>query len=79
MSKHETYSVDCDTGIEHRDSGPWRSYHLTAEGSTLEELLESAHIWEIDQDGGSLSDYPLDNCGTSMYDTCIDILRKEIT
>lgn len=56
--KH-TVVVDTDLPTEFRDEGPWRSYRVYAEGTTLTELLQSAGIEEVDQDGGTLDWYDL--------------------
>lgn len=48
------FTIECNDFKEHRDAGPWRSYDLHTEGSTLEELLNNAVYWQIDQDGGCL-------------------------
>lgn len=72
------YSVDTDTGYAHQDEGPWRSYEVVAEGNTLDELIADAHIFEIDQDGGNLNDYPLEETGGSLHDLAIDAIKLEI-
>ena len=51
--------IDTDLGIEYQDAGPWRSYHLVAQGATYQELLDDAVIAEVDQDGGDLRYYGL--------------------
>lgn len=57
MKKTYKYNFDGDSGYEHRDAGPWRSYEISFYGDTLEECLEEATITEIDQDGGELDCY----------------------
>ena len=52
--------IDCDTEVEWCDDGPWRNYQLEASGDTLEQVLKSAQITEIDQDGGDLATYGLE-------------------
>lgn len=54
------YVIDhADLEVDHADEGEWRSYHLSAQGNTLAELLADAHITEVDQDGGELNTYHL--------------------
>lgn len=53
------FNIDTDLGIDFADEGPWRSYRLTAGGDSLTELLDSAEVEEIDQDGGTLDFYPI--------------------
>lgn len=67
-------SVFSELGVEYRDAGPWRSYELTAEGSTYLELLDDATIAEIDQDGGELAVYGLDDAPNEV----IEAARAEI-
>jgi hypothetical protein len=62
------YKIDIseDTGVFHEDTGPWRSYELEAYGNTVEEALESAYIYEIDQDGGELNLYGLEDASSKL-------------
>jgi hypothetical protein len=60
-------SIDEDSGFCNEDEGGFRSYQLQADGESLNELLDSAMIWEVDQDGG-------DHEGHSIYD-----YRNEVT
>lgn len=46
------------------DEGPWRSYHVQTEGETLGELFDAAWVYEVDQDGGDLGYYKLNDCET---------------
>lgn len=48
------------------DMGRFVSIELSASGNTPEELLETAHVYEVDQDGGSIRDYPLGACSAKM-------------
>ncbi len=61
----KTKKINQDLGIEYQDCGPWRSYQLTADGSTFDELMGAAYIEEVDQDGGTLDHYPVRGCGNS--------------
>lgn len=49
-----------DLGVDYRDHGVWRSYELTAECNSLAELIDSAIISEIDQDGGEIDAYGIE-------------------
>lgn len=66
MNNRKTIFIDQDTGLC-KDDGNFRSYQLVTEGETLSELIESAWICEIDQDGG-------EHEGHSIYD-----YRDEVT
>jgi hypothetical protein len=62
------YTIDClDLEIEWRDLGRWRSYSLSAHGDTLDELVESATISEVDQDGGELRCYGLGEADNEVF------------
>lgn len=64
-----------DIGINYADSGPWRSYSLDSYGLTFQDLLNNATIEEIDQDGGTLRCYGLDECPTNeVYDRAYSML-----
>lgn len=70
------YQIDCQPmDVEFRDSGPWRSYELHAEGDTLDELIESAQVSEIDQDGGEICTTPLAHMGGEVERVGEDMLR----
>ena len=67
-----------DIGIDYRDSGPWRYYSLITAGDTLSELMNNAVISEVDQDGGELNSYGLDNASNEIQDKVLELLTKEI-
>ena len=60
------YEIDENTEVEFADCGPWRSFQLYAVGDTVRELRRSAEISEIDQDGGDLNSYELDNASNEV-------------
>jgi len=72
------YYIDKELGIDWQDAGPWRSFHLTASGCSEKELVEDATIAEIDQDGGELDCYGLDDCGTEVYETVMDLINETV-
>lgn len=68
-----------DLGIDWADVGPWRSYEVSnAEGSNLEEMLASAQISEIDQDGGDLNNYGIEKAGREVANSVEELCREEI-
>ena len=67
--------VDTETGITFQDEGVWRSYHLYSEGETLLELIDNAYIAEIDQDGGELTNYSIDNMNKDDHSLCFKLLE----
>jgi hypothetical protein len=56
--KLSIFIEDCK---EHEDSGAWRSYDLETEGETLDECLDNAVYWQVNQDGESLGGIPADD------------------
>jgi hypothetical protein len=59
--------IDCkDLGVDWQDAGPWRSFDLTTHGETLEEMRANAAISEVDQDGGELCTYGLEECSSDV-------------
>lgn len=73
-----TIHIDTGLGIMYQDEGPWRSYELVASGTTLEELIEDATISEVDQDGGELACYGLDNCGGEIERVAVKIINDAL-
>ncbi len=78
MSYISKYGIDTDLGVSYQDEGPWRSYQLTASGDTLEELLEDANIAEIDQDGGDLDFYPLEDASNEVEKQATKLIEELI-
>jgi hypothetical protein len=70
--------IDEDLGIEWRDAGPWRSYHLTASGNNEEELFEDATIEEVDQDGGTLDCYGYNDCSGKLEEAVEEAIYKAL-
>lgn len=72
------YSVEGrDLGIDYQDIGPWRSYILTTSGDSLEECLNEAIIEEVDQDGGTLRSYSLDQANQDVYIPAADKITQD--
>jgi hypothetical protein len=72
--------VEEDIGVNYQDCGPWRSYGVDSFGNSLEELMENATVFEVDQDGGELNCYGIDDCPTQeVYNAVIAELKAEIT
>ncbi len=67
-----------DLEVDHRDSGGYRSYELSCEGNTLEQCMETAYIAEIDQDGGELDTYPLDDSDGDVFFQAVYQIKRAI-
>jgi hypothetical protein len=77
------YKIDisADTGVFYQDAGPWRSYELEAYGDTVQEALDGAYIYEIDQDGGELNLYSLEDASSKLQQVArmmIDDAAKKV-
>ncbi len=73
------YGVDTNLDTDYQDEGPWRSYTLSAYGDSLEELIADACISEVDQDGGELNTYSLEDAPNDVSDEANVILMSCIT
>jgi hypothetical protein len=67
-----------DIEVGNSEDGPFRSYFLSADGDTLDALLESAVIFEVDQDGEECVDYPIGDYSTEIYERCVSIIKNRI-
>ena len=58
--------------------GAFLSIELIADGQSLEELLDSAYIYEIDQDGGEYRSYPLDDAPNYVIENATKLFIQEL-
>ena len=73
------YKVDIsDIGVDYQDSGAWRCYGVEAFGNNLSELINSATIYETDQDGGTLDCYDMDVAESAVYQAAKTILKVKV-
>lgn len=72
------FSIDTDLDLMYQDHGPWRSYRLTASGDTESELIADATIEEVDQDGGTLRVYGLEQTTNQISDLAIQEISNTI-
>jgi len=70
-------TIDEDLGINFCDEGPWRSYHFYTSGKTKAECMEDATISEIDQDGGELNCYGLEDCEHEVETSVMKRIDRE--
>lgn len=79
LSYIPTYSIDTtDIGIDFADAGPWRSYQLETSGDTFDQMVQNATVSEIDQDGGTLSAYGLDEASSQIEAACLRLILDKI-
>ena len=69
------YKMSGDVGVDYADCGQWRSYEIEGRGNTIEEFMEDVYISEIDQDGGELDTYALEDAPNEV----IDAVERYIT
>lgn len=69
--------IDEYTGFESED-GPYRGYCLVAQGETLLDLLESAHICEVDQYGDSQPGDSIDSYSKGLLHACERMIAEAL-
>ena len=67
------FSIDEDLGIEWADAGPWRSVNICSFGNSLAELIENCSLSEVDQDGGELNTFDLED--SPYYNEALEALK----
>lgn len=55
--------------------GPFRHYDLETEGTNLDELVDNAVIWEVDEDGEVYEGDSISNYGVGTYKRCVAAIR----
>ena len=75
MTQTQGLYIDEDTGLSN-DYGPFRSYRLVTEGGSLEELIENARIYEIDQYGGDHDGEGVEDYGEELNEVCVIMIKK---
>lgn len=70
------FQIDVDLNVAWQDAGVWRSYQLIAEGDSIDALVENAIIEEIDQDGGTLNHYGIEDASNEVSKTAFKRLTK---
>ena len=76
--KTARYCFEGDMGIDYQDSGIWRSYYLHFYGKDLKEVLESAMISEVDQDGGEINSYGIEDATNNVQIIAYEIIESAI-
>lgn len=72
------YSIEVsDFASPFADYGPWRSHDLSTEGNSLRELIDNAQVFEVDQDGGELGNYPLSDMSVKDSDLGVLAITRE--
>jgi hypothetical protein len=72
------FCIDTTLDVQYRDIGPWRSYQLYTTGDSLDEMIKNATVSEIDQDGGDLDTYELNDCTTKVELECLELIHAEV-
>lgn len=76
--KQMIYFQNTELPIDFRDCGPWRSYHMDASGSDEHALMQSALIAEVDQDGGEINCYSLEDAPNDVYNSACELIREAL-
>jgi hypothetical protein len=67
-------SIDEDLGVDYQDAGPWRSYQIIGQGKSIAEFLKDVLIYEIDQNGGELNYYDIDNADREVENAAVKLI-----
>lgn len=73
------YQIDTDIGIDFADAGPWRSYHLETTGDSFNEMVQNATVSEIDQDGGELDTYSIEQASSQIEMECLRMILDKVS
>lgn len=76
--KQVKFSIDADTRVEYCDEGQFRNFQLITEGDNVDQLLDNAQISEVDQDGGELDTYPLDDARSDVIRAANKIIMRVV-
>lgn len=76
MKRVEIDGLNLD--VDYRDIGQWRCYELFTSGNTLNECVDNATIYEIDQDGGEITNYDLGNAEDEVYEASLEEIKKAL-
>jgi len=64
--------------IDYQDIPPWRSYELHFDGTNLKEILETAMITEVDQDGGALRTYGVEDASDEIQEAAYAVIQDKL-
>lgn len=78
LSYIPTYSIDTELGIDFADEGQWRSYHLETSGDSFNEMAQNATVSEVDQDGGTIDAYGLDQASSEIETACLRMILDKV-
>jgi hypothetical protein len=73
----EPLYIECSDLCEYQGSGKFRSFSFYAFGHSIDELIKNADILEVDQDGGEISCYGLDDASNDVYQAAIGLINAE--
>jgi len=79
MSYIPTYSIDTDLGIDFADAGQWRSYQIETSGDSFNELVQNATVSEVDQDGGTIDAYGIDDASSEIETAALRLILDRVS
>jgi len=77
MKRTKEVVIDEDLNIPYRDSGTWRSYQLMTHGYTVQELIDTADIVELNRDGDMIDWYPMGEGHGEVEEAGIELINTE--
>lgn len=79
MKPHLKVSIEGEClDVSYQDSGQWRSYELTCAGHDFNSCEASAHISEIDQDGGEIRTYDIGDASGEVYREAENMIKNAL-
>lgn len=81
MMRKYDFAIDIESELlptEWQDSGPWRSFELTTSGADLDECISKGYIAVIDQDGGEIDSYSLEDGPNDVLKDSIAVIEREL-
>ena len=72
------YSIEKTLSYEQADEGGFRSYDFSADGNSLEELISSGAVHEVDQDGGEINTECFLEYDCKIVSECYELIENEI-
>jgi len=79
MAFEKKITIDTDLGIDYCGSGRFRPYGLSTYGNSYYELLNNVTVSEVDQDGGEIVSYGLEECSREVEGAVEREIRRALS
>lgn len=68
------YFIDLQP-VNTRKETPYRRYEVTAAGNSIDQLIEDAWVYEVDQYGEEITNYALLQSGAELYVEVVKLIK----